>query len=290
LNEVALRTVGQALEWAREELRSSGAGSLEAQVLLSHLLQQSRPWVLAHPEVDLAASQADTYRRQIRSCAAGLPLAYLTGHQEFFGLEFEVSPAVLIPRPETELLVERAQAWIEAEAREPRRSLSRLQVVDVGTGSGCIAVSLAAGRKTLRVVAGDLSREALKVAGRNVLRHHVADRVALVQMDLLTPLRGPLGLVCANLPYVPSQELAAWPTSQFEPRLARDGGEDGLRPITRLLGQALTRLGPGSLALVEIEASQGPAVETLARSLFPSARIGILPDLAGHGRLLEVQA
>lgn len=290
MNQVALGTVGQALEWARDELRSSAAGSLEAQVILSHLLGQSRPWVLAHPEVELAASLADTYRRQIRSCAAGLPLAYLTGHQEFFGLEFEVSPAVLIPRPETELLVERAQAWIEGEVRAQRRSPSQLQVVDVGTGSGCIAVSLAAGRKTLKVVAGDLSREALQVASRNVLRHHVADRVALVQMDLLTCLRGPLDLVCANLPYIPSGELAAWPALQFEPRLALDGGEDGLRPTTRLLGQALTRLGPGSLALLEIEASQGRAVESLARSLFPSARIKILPDLAGHARLLEIGA
>ena len=279
--------MGQALEWARGELRPSGAGGLEAQVLLSHLLGQSRAWVLAHPEASLAPSLADTFGRQVRRCAAGMPLAYLTGHQEFFGLEFEVSPAVLIPRPETELLVERALSWIKAEGRGTPDSL---RVVDVGTGSGCIAVSLAAGRKTLRIVASDLSWEALEVAGRNARRHQVADRVALLQMDLLTSLAGPLDLILANLPYVPSDQLAVLPSSRFEPRLALDGGEDGLQPIARLLEQVRTRLRPGSLALLEIEASEGSAALNLARSRFPSARIEIVPDLGGHGRVLEIQA
>jgi len=216
-----------------------------------------------------------------------MPLAYLTGHQEFFGLEFEVNPAVLIPRPETELLVERALSWIKAEGRGTPDSL---RVVDVGTGSGCIAVSLAAGRKTLRIVASDLSWEALEVAGRNARRHQVADRVALLQMDLLTSLAGPLDLILANLPYVPSDQLAVLPSSRFEPRLALDGGEDGLQPIARLLEQVRTRLRPGSLALLEIEASEGSAALNLARSRFPSARIEIVPDLGGHGRVLEIQA
>ena len=290
MNGDPLRTIGQALEWARAELRPSSAGGPEAQVLLSHLLGQSRAWVLAHPEADLPPSLAEAFRREVQACAAGLPLAYLTGQQEFFGLTFEVSPAVLIPRPETELLVERALAWIDAQVQTGGRSERELRVVDVGTGSGAIAVSLASRRKELRLLAGDVSWESLQVAGRNLLRHGVAGRVALVQMDLLSSLGRPLDLVLANLPYIPSQQLAALRNLRYEPRLSLDGGENGLQSITRVLEQAVPRLAPGSLALMEIEASTGPSVRRLARSLFPSARIEIHPDLGGRDRLLEIGA
>ena len=282
--------MGQALEWARRELRSREAGGLEAQVLLSRLLDQPRAWVLAHPEAALTCAQADTYGHQVQSCAAGMPLAYLTGIQEFFGLEFEVNPTVFIPRPETELLVERALSWIRGGEGKPQARPIPAHVVEVGTGSGCLAISLAVESKGLKIVAGDLSREALEVARRNVRHHGVADRVALVQMDLLGSLKGPLDLILANLPYMAWGQPGVPASSRFEPRLARDGGEDGLRIIARLLEQAVARLPPGSLALLEIEASQGAAVLRLARSRFPRASIQIVPDLAGLDRLLEIRA
>lgn len=264
---------------------ASDTAFLDAQVLLAHLLDKPRAWLLAHPEETLNPAQAGALETALQRLESGEPLPYLLGHWEFYALDFTVSPAVLIPRPETELLVDTALAWLKAHPG-PRRA------IDVGTGSGCIAVSLAHHTRELTVIAADISGQALRVARQNALRHAVLDRLRLVQMDLLSALAvegAPLDLLCANLPYIPRHKLAALPVSRWEPRAALDGGEDGLDFIRRLLEQAPARLKPGGLALLEIEAGQGEPAQALARREFPQAHIQVLPDLAGLPRLLTIE-
>lgn len=251
---------------------------LEAEVLLAHVTGLSRTTLLAHPEQSPSADRLRLYRSLLRRRAAGFPLPYLTGRVEFYGLEFAVTPDVLIPRPETETLVELALA------RRPR------VVVDVGTGSGCVAVTLAVHLPEARIYATDLSGRALRVARANARRHGVADRIHLIQTDLATSLAGPADLVVSNPPYVAATEWASLPESvrRHEPRLALDGGPDGLTVIRRILQDGPRLLKPDGTLLVEIGATQGRAVAALASSLWPQARISIHPDLAGRDRVLEL--
>jgi release factor glutamine methyltransferase len=281
-------TVGAALQWARGELRFSESGALVAQALLSRLVGRPRSWILAHPEGSLPPGAFDGYSALVRRAAGGEPLAYLTGVREFFGLPFEVTPNVLIPRPETELLVEMALAHLSNPRQRRTRARRGLCIVDLGTGCGCIAAALARRRTDLRVIAADLSFSALTVAARNFAALEISDRVHLLQADLLAPLRSPIDLLCANLPYIPSAELESLPALQYEPRLALDGGPDGLRLIARALEQCVTLLDEGGLALFEIEASQGNSAPALAREFFPASSVGVKKDAAGNNRLLYV--
>lgn len=251
---------------------------LEAEILLAHVTGLTRTTLLAHPERPLTADERARYEDLLARRAAGIPLPYLTGRMELFGLEFVVTPDVLIPRPETEMLVERALAW------DPQT------VVDVGTGSGCVAVALAVRLPRARIYATDLSRAALSVAMTNARRHGVADRIHFLQADLASPLRGPVDLVVSNPPYVAEEEWASLPESvrEHEPRLALDGGPGGLRVIRRLLADTARLLRPGGVLLVEIGAGQGSQAAALARAAFPQARIQVYPDLAGYDRMLEV--
>jgi release factor glutamine methyltransferase len=279
-------TVGAALDWARRERITSESAPLEAQALLAHLLHRSRSWILAHPEADLPPDLFTEYSTLIRRAADGEPLAYLTGSREFFGLDFEVTTDVLIPRPETELLVETAQAWF---LKRRKKTNHPIRIVDLGTGCGCIAAALAVHAPDLRVTATDISFRALAVAARNLSHLGVRDRVLLLQADLLTPLRGPIDLLCANLPYVPAATLDSLPVVRYEPRIALDGGPDGLRLIARALAQCPARLAPDGSAFFEIETPSGQAAADLARRFFPTARVQVLKDLAGRNRLLQIQ-
>lgn len=284
-------TLSAALQAAVEALQAVAKGPqpvsetprLDAQVLAAQILDRSRAWVLAHPEAVLSPEQAARFQAALARLAAGEPLPYVLGRWEFFGLEFAVTPAVLIPRPETELLVERALAWLE---RNPGRRLA----ADVGTGSACIAVSLAVHCPGLRLLATDVSAPALAVARQNAARHAVLERIEFIQADLLPPLGSPLDLICANLPYIPEDTLPGLRVSRTEPALALRGGQDGLDLIRRLLALAPGCLAPGGLALLEIEASQGPRALALARGHFPTASLQLIQDLAGRDRLLEIQA
>jgi len=256
--------------------------ALEAQVLLAHVLDKPRAWVIAHPEVTLSADQANSFSYILERLMGGEPLPYLLGHWEFFGLSFRVTPDVLIPRSETELLVEKGLAWLRAH---PSNRLA----VDVGTGSGCIAVSLAHLVDDLQVVALDLSWPALQIAQQNTYDHQVQDRVHLVQTSLLTSLVGKFNLVCANLPYIPSSTLAELEVSRHEPRQALDGGPDGTIYISSLLKDAPRWLAPGALLLLEIEAEQGERVPQIARQFLPNAEIQLFHDPSGHPRLVQVE-
>ena len=211
----------------------------------------------------------------------------MLGHWEFFGLDLEITSDALIPRPETELLVERAIKWLQAAPE-------RRTIADVGTGSGCIAVAIAKNIYDAKIMATDISRPALELAHRNAHRHNVAKRIDFVQCDLLPPHPDLLptylhfDLICANLPYIPTQTLQGLSVYGREPTLALDGGVDGLDIVRRLLHIAPEWLAPNGMILLEIEASQGMSALSLAYDAFDSAEFHLHQDLAGHDRLLEI--
>jgi len=266
--------------------------ALDAQVLLAHVTGHTRTWLTAHPDSHLSDPQLASVREAVTMLTEGTPLPYILGHWEFFGLDFKITPDVLIPRPETELLVEHALLWLRSR---PVTLHSSLRAADVGTGSGCIAISLAKNMHDLRVLATDLSMPALQVAKHNAHRHGVLSRVDFVQCDLLPPHHSPLptethfDVICANLPYIPTQTLAGLPIFGREPTLALDGGQDGLDAIRRLLNIAPEWLAPDGLILLEIEAGQGMAAVSLAYDLFDKATINLRRDLSGRERLVAIK-
>ncbi len=275
--------IDRCLAKARAELeRVSETASLDAQILLSHTLGKPRAWLLAHPEYELSPTEKFSFDGSLSRLVQGTPLAYLLNHWEFYGLDFLVTPDVLIPRPETELLVDCALAWLKTHP-------GRRKAAEAGTGSGCIAISLAAHCGDLRVWAGDISRAALAVAGFNRSRHRVNGQIDLFQADLLGCLRGPVDLIVANLPYIPTRTLKGLAVSNQEPVLALDGGEDGLAVIRRLLADVPRLLAHGGLLLAEIEAGEGRAAESSAKDLISDSDVTVLRDLAGRDRLLRVE-
>ena len=267
----------------REQLAIvSETAALDAQVVMASVIEQPRAWVVAHPDAVLEPPVTTRLAQAASRLAVGEPLPYLLGHWEFYGLEFEVSPAVLIPRPETELLVEKALDWLQ---RHP----TTRRTADVGTGSGCIAVTLAASLPGLAIYACDRSDAALRIARRNAARHAVSNSVHFFQADLLTCVQTSLDLMCANLPYIPHAIAASLPVAVHEPGLALDGGPDGLEIIRRFLFDAPRLLSPGGMCLVEIEANQGAAAVSLAQSVFPGANIRLSQDLNRHDRLISIE-
>jgi release factor glutamine methyltransferase len=257
----------------------SETAGLDAQVLLAEILKKPRAWVLAHPEYLLTENEAQSLAAASARLERGEPLPYILGYQEFYGLRFIVSHGVLIPRPETELLVETALDWLK---KTPTARLA----ADVGTGSGCIAAALAANHPSLQVIAADISAPALQVARENIRSLHLTRQISLVQSDLLEGISTPLDLICANLPYIPTPTLDKLRVSAWEPGIALWGGNDGLEMIRRLISQATGKLSTPGLLLLEIEASQGQAVRDLARLALRDASIEIIADLAGHDRLI----
>lgn len=258
---------------------------LDASVLLAHITRQSRTWVIAHPELELTPQQRQEVDQALGRLESGEPLPHVLGHQEFFGLEFDLTPQVLIPRPETELLVERALIWL-------RESPARKHVADVGTGSGVIAVSLAVRLPDIRLLATDISHAALAVARTNARKFDVAKRFDFVQCDLLPAAaasqESAFDLICANLPYIPTPTLRGLPIFGREPTLALDGGKDGLDLVRRLLEIGPQRLVSGGMMLLELEATNAFKARELAFGLFPNCTVHLHHDLADHPRLLEI--
>jgi release factor glutamine methyltransferase len=265
----------------------SDTPGLDASVLLAHILDKPRSWVLAHPELILTPQQQDQLDDSLNRLEAGESFPYVLGRWDFFGAELEVTRDVLIPRPETELLVQRAIAWLQ-------ESSTRTRVADVGTGSGAIAISLARSAHDVRVLATDISLKALEVARRNARRFDLLDRIDFVQCDLLPErsasqaIESPLDLICANLPYIATDTLRELPIYGREPTLALDGGEDGLELIDRLLHVAPAWLAPHGMLLLEIESTRGAQALDLARRAFRHASIDLHQDLARQDRLLEI--
>ena len=283
-----METIADFLKQAISKLSSlSETPELDAQVLLANILEESRTWLITHSETHLTKPQLASAKEAFSRLEAGVPLPYVIGNWEFFGLNFEVTPDVLIPRPETELLVERAIKWIKG-------SSERRTIADVGTGSGCIAVSIAKSVYDAKIFATDISLPALEVAQRNARKHKVEKRIDFINCDLLPPHPDPLptdlhfDLICANLPYIPTQTIQALDVYGREPTLALNGGEDGLDIVRRLLEIAPTWLAPNGMILLEIEASQGMSAVAQAYDAFDNAEIHLHQDLAGHDRLVEI--
>ena len=266
----------------------SDTPGLDAAVLLAHILNKPRTWVMAHPELTLTPEQQNQLDDSLLRFEDGEPFPYILGHWEFFGLDFELTPDVLIPRPETELLVEKAIAWLQ-------ESTVRRTVADIGTGSGAIAISIAVTVPDAHVLATDISNKALEVARRNARELDVSNRIDFVQCDLLPPrpdsfpTESHFDLICANLPYIPTNTLQSLPIYGREPTLALDGGTDGLDLFRKLMNIAPDWLAPNGLILLEIEATRGVQALSLAYDMFSRAEIHLHQDFTGRDRLLEIQ-
>lgn len=287
--ELPPATINTALRRATARLAGGGVATpaLDAEILLRHVLGLGgdRAALFVRRPEPLPPGAADALATLVARRLAGEPVAYLTGTRAFMGLPFAVGPGVLVPRPETELLVEWALGWLAARPAGPPAT-----VLDVGTGSGAIALGLAAHLSPDWdgvVIAADVSAEALAVAARNraaLAAHGRAGAVRLVRGDLAGWCAGPVDLLLANLPYLSPEQLADNPDLHAEPALALVSGPDGLAAIRRLVADAPRLLAPGGAVGLELDPSQASAVADLLRAALPRATVSICPDLAGLAR------
>jgi release factor glutamine methyltransferase len=278
-------TVRESWLQTRDRLDAANVpdAGLEAEVLLRHVLGVDRAEYFASLEQPMAVSERDLADSLANRRVAGEPLAYILGRREFYGHELRVGPDVLVPRQETELLVEAVLEFVSTQG------LQRPTVADVGTGSGAIPIAVAKALPDATVFGTDISPDALKVAEANVLAHGVQDRVRLLQGDLLEPVPGQVDVVVSNPPYLATDELAGLPVEvRREPEIALDGGRDGLDAMAALLRQAQGLLRrPGMLA-VEISPHQLEGVVEQAQGLYPDALVTHRLDLAGLPRVVEL--
>lgn len=285
---------------ATDSLTASGSNTarLDAELLLGHVLSAGRTTLLAAPEAPVSDAQATQFREFVARREQGEPVAYIRGIKEFFGIVLSIDPRALIPRPETERLVELALDLIAQKLTgEARPSTGApLRVWDVGTGSGAIVVALAVecrrrGYGTdVRFAATDASGDALSLAVENAVSHGVADQIDFATADLTDAAEdadaGPVDLVVANLPYIPSAAVPTLPVAaSFEPAAALDGGADGLDVIRRLLAQLPQALAGRGAALLEIGADQADAIRAAAADALPGWRVVVDEDLSGRPRV-----
>jgi release factor glutamine methyltransferase len=278
-------TIDAALKYGEAILNESDVvdtTSYTAQrLLLQHVLNVGQAHLFAHGDSRLTNEQQVQYKACLQQAAQGKPIPYIIGRIPFRYIELAVTPAVLIPRPETEQLVEQVVAW--AKGRD------QLQIIDVGTGSGCIAISLALELPQAHVTAIDISADALAVAQQNAKDNH-AGNIRFLHGSLLDPLSEPIDIIAANLPYIRDDEWTqlAPGVKLYEPELALRGGEDGLDIIRDLLAQAAHKLRSGGAIFLEIGWQQGSAATELARRFFPHADINCKRDYAGHDRIVAI--
>jgi release factor glutamine methyltransferase len=297
-------TVGGAIADASARLSQAGSESarLDAEVLLGHVLGVDRVSLSAYPEAPLGDGHAASYRILVERRATGEPVAYIRGLKEFYGLALHVDPRVLIPRPETETLVDLALERITTALTSGRRDdrTEPFLVWDVGTGSGAIAIALASALRrrrygdAVRFHLSDVSPDALTVAVENAVSHGVADLMDFGRGDLLAPDGAPtrrVDLLVANLPYVPASMIPQLPVAaSFEPTIALDGGEDGLTIVRRLLAAVPPVMGPGSSALLEIGSDQADEVLAAAEGILPGWSCTMRADLSGAPRVIVIEA
>lgn len=269
----------QALRQSREVLFANNIedAAIEAEVLLKHSLNLSRVELYLQYTRELSSQEETRLQSLMARRLAGEPAAYITGHREFYGLDFYVDKRVLIPRPESELLVEEAVKSAQNGASS---------FADIGTGSGAIAVSLAVNLPSVRVYATDISQEALEVGRINCRKHGVASRVTFLQGDLLEPVPERVDIIIANLPYVRQAELTTVNTYSHEPQLALDGGQDGLDKYRRLFSQISQKLNPGGSLMVEIGQGQQVEVVRLLQDYVAAGKTAVKPDLSGMPRVV----
>src|SRR2546429_495429 len=288
--------VRRALKQGLAQLREAHIPShtLAAELLLLHVLGRDRTWLYAYPEEQIPSADAERFSTPLPRRAAGEPTQHLTGKQEFWGLEFEVTPDVLIPRPETEHVIEVALDRLAVrEHRAGRRqpfSGEGLRIADVGTGSGCIAIALAKALPAASIYATDISPAALAVACGNAARHKVVDRVRFLEGDLLGDVPPLLDLVVSNPPYIGRREAATLmrEVRDHEPEIALYGGEEGYELYAELITQAAAHLKPGGILVLELGHNSLPAVQPLLDAT-SWTNVGVTNDLAGIPRVLAAE-
>jgi len=286
-----MTTIHQALEQATRSLTQADQADarLDAQVLLSHTLHTERSFLYAYPQHVLSSEQELQYLDLIERRSRGEPVAYLTGHKEFYGLDFVVDNRVLIPRPETELLVE-----VALNVCRKMFDAGRIPIVaDIGTGSGAIPVTLAVFEPRLPYLyASDISADALDVARLNCQRHHVEDRIRLLHGDLLVPLPEPVDILVANLPYIGTEELEEVPLDvrAYEPHLALFSGPLGLDLMLRFFQELRhsQKLKKGAILFLEIGYRQHEVLTSILQEIWPQANLTFTKDFAGWNRVLRV--
>ncbi len=278
-----LRTV---IQDTHQKLDAAGISDarLEAEVLVMNVMRMARQNIFSEQETEVSGQQQATLESLLERRFNREPLAYILGQREFYGISVMVTPAVLIPRPETEGLVEHAlfMALMGMETTD-------LTIADVGTGSGAIAINLAIHLPAAKIFAVDVDDAVRDVASFNIRAHGVADRVSLAIGDLLDAVPGPVDLIVANLPYIPTGRIPTLqPEVQKEPALALDGGPDGLDLVRRLLTQAEDKLKDHGIILLELDPEQVPIVQELAIKHFPEGATSVEQDLARLDRILAI--
>ncbi len=278
-------TVGALLRAATVWLREQGdeEARIDVELLLARALSVDRAGVFARLGETLEPHQRLRFEESLERHARGEPIAYILGEREFFGLPFTVRPGVLIPRPETELIVEEVLGFIR------QRGLPTPRILDVGTGSGAIAVAVARSVPTARVHATDIDGRAIELARENAIRHDVRERIDFQQADLLEGVVGSWDVIAGNLPYIPTDTVAHLDPSltNWEGRLALDGGADGLAPHRRLLSQARALLATPGMVILEVADDRGEAAMSLFATALPDTDIVLLTDLFGRDRAVR---
>ncbi|NTW22686.1 peptide chain release factor N(5)-glutamine methyltransferase [Candidatus Falkowbacteria bacterium] len=263
---------------------------LEIETIIAHVLKKTREFILISPEHEITRSQIGRIGKLVQRREEGEPLAYLTGHKEFYGLDFSVDSNVLVPRPETELIIDELLA--QAAKKSPAA------IIDVGTGSGCIAITLAKllNDRSIKFFAIDISEPALRIAKRNAHKHGVGRRVRFVAGDLLSPLpkfkieAGSRVIITANLPYLSPSQIDASPSIRKEPRLALESGADGLKHYRQLFRQIRQSGFTDFNLLCEIDETQGASMAALIRKELPQAKFEIKQDLGHYDRLAVINS
>ncbi len=278
-------TIRRLLTWTKDFLLRKGSESprLDAEVMLAHVLEWQRVQLYTHYEEEIGEQARAAFRELVRRRIEGSPVAYLVGRKEFYSLTFAVSPAVLIPRPETEFVV--------MEFLEFCKSIESPRAVDVGTGSGCVAIACTHQHPSARFVAIDVSADALSIAGANAQSHGVGDRIDFRLGDALAPVatEGPFDAILSNPPYIPSTEIPSLEPGvrDYEPHLALDGGPDGLRVVARIIDEAVTLLRPGGHLILEIGTAQEQPVRALLEAHPEYLLAPTIFDLRKHPRVIR---
>jgi release factor glutamine methyltransferase len=279
-------TIKEALALGRNSLIASPSPFLDTRLILESVMAVDYSYLIAHDKQSMSPDQEHQYLQMLDRASAGEPIPYLTGRIRFFGLDLIVSPAVLIPRPETEQLVELALEWLRVDYQLSARPF----IVDIGTGSGCIALALASQLPEAKIEATDVSEAALDIAKENAQALEYDRRIEFHLGSFLEPILGEPNLIVANLPYIADHE---WSTvgsgvKSYEPDIALRGGSDGLDSIRQLLVQTNKKLARGGAIFLEIGWQQGVTASSLVQSTFSSAQVMMIQDYAGHDRIICV--
>ena len=280
------KTIQSWMEYARHILDEAGVEDIfiVLQTLLAHQLNTPKSWILAHPESIIPPLLQPELEKNLLQLSQGVPLAYILGYWHFYGHEFLVTPHTLIPRPETEILVESALHWLNGQPGS-----DDFRYIDIGTGSGCIPISILLEVPVLSAFVTDLSFTALKIAKANAKNLKIDPRLTFICANLLDFSSNSWNLVTANLPYIPTDKLKGLRVSRHEPLSALDGGIDGLVLIRQLLFQLKYGLSNPGLALLEFEIDQSGEVLGLAQNIFIDGKIDLIKDLAGINLILRIE-